>query len=69
MSDANGGHSVVIIAGAGSGIGLATTRRLLTEWPDVRIIGADLQIGELKDVQVQFGKDRFYFAKPIFHQL
>lgn len=63
MSDANGGHSVVIIAGAGSGIGLATTRRLLTEWPDVRIIGADLQIGELKDVQVQFGKDRFLFCE------
>lgn len=63
MSDPNGGHSAVIIAGAGSGIGLATTRNLLTEWPDVRIIGADLQIGELKDVQAQFGKDRLIFCE------
>ena len=63
MSEPNGGHSSVIIAGAGSGIGLATTRRLLTDWPDVRIIGADLQIGELKDVQAQFGKDRLIFCE------
>lgn len=63
MSDPNGGHSAVIIAGAGSGIGLATTRRLLTDWPDVRIIGADLQGGELKGVQAQFGKDRLIFCE------
>ena len=63
MSESNGGHSTVIIAGAGSGIGLATTRRLLNDWCDVRIVAADLRIGELKDVQAEFGKDRLMFCE------
>ena len=63
MSDPNGGHSTVIIAGAGSGIGLATTRRLLNDWPDVRIVAADLRIGELKDIQTEFGQDRIIFCE------
>jgi NAD(P)-dependent dehydrogenase (short-subunit alcohol dehydrogenase family) len=63
MTDPNGGHSSVIIAGAGSGIGLASTRRLLTDWPDVRIIAADLRMGELRDVQQEFGQDRLLFCE------
>jgi 2-deoxy-D-gluconate 3-dehydrogenase len=63
MSDSNGGHSSVIIAGAGSGIGLATTRRLLNDWPDLKIIAADLLMGDLKDVQAEFGEDRIIFCE------
>jgi len=63
MSDPNGGHSSVIIAGAGSGIGLATTRRLLNDWPDLKIIAADLLMGDLKDVQAEFGEDRIIFCE------
>ncbi len=63
MNNPNGGHSTVIIAGAGSGIGLATTRRLLNDWPDVKIAAADLRIGELEDVQSEFGQDRLLYCE------
>jgi NAD(P)-dependent dehydrogenase (short-subunit alcohol dehydrogenase family) len=63
MSERNGGHSSIIIAGAGSGIGLATTRRLLNDWADIKIVAADLRIGELKGVQAEFGLDRLIFCE------
>lgn len=63
MPDLNGGHSSIIIAGAASGIGLATTRRLLKEWPDVKIIAADIQSGALAEVEKEFGKERLLILK------
>ena len=63
MPDLNGGHSSIIIAGAAIGIGLATTRRLLKEWPDVKIIAADIQSGALAEVEKEFGKERLLILK------
>lgn len=63
MPDLNGGHSSIIIAGAASGIGLATTRRLLKEWPNVKIIAADIQSGALAEVEKEFGKERLLILK------
>lgn len=63
MPHPNGGHSSIILAGAASGIGLATTRRLLKEWPDVKVIAADIQSGALSEVEKEFGKERLLILK------
>lgn len=63
MSAANGGHTCVIVTGGGSGIGLATARRLLEDWPGVKIVSADLRIGEIEKVKEEFGSDRVLFVE------
>jgi len=59
----NGGHSAVIVAGGASGIGLASVRRLLTRWPDVKVITADIHFGTLEEVQNEFGEGRLLILK------
>jgi len=63
MTDNNSGHSAVIVAGGASGIGLATVRRLLTQWPHVQIIAADIHAGPLEEVKAEFGADRLLVLK------
>jgi len=60
MSIKNGGHSAVIVAGGASGIGMASVRRLLTQWPDVKVIAADIHLGTLEETQNEFGKERLH---------
>ena len=63
MNDISGSQSLVIITGGGSGIGLATARRILTDWPNVRVVSADLRKGEIEKVQDEFGTQRVLFCE------
>jgi len=63
VADRNGGHCAVIITGGGSGIGYATALRLLTDWPEVKVIVADLSPGRFDEIQSAFGKDRTLFIE------
>ncbi len=63
MTIKDGGHSAVIVAGGASGIGFASVRRLLTEWPNVKVIAADIHFGALKELQKEFGKERLLILK------
>ena len=51
MPESNGGHEAIIVAGGASGIGFATVKRLLANWPDVKVIAADIHLGVLEEFQ------------------
>jgi NAD(P)-dependent dehydrogenase (short-subunit alcohol dehydrogenase family) len=61
MPDANGGHTAVIITGGGSGIGFASAHCLLTDWPAVKVIVADLRPGGFDSLVAEFGNQRVLF--------
>ena len=63
MSDLNSGHSTVVITGGGSGLGLASARRLLTDWGSVKVVVADIRPGGIEEVQDEFGKDRVLYIE------
>ena len=61
MISKNGGHTAIIITGAGSGIGFATAHRLLSDWPQVKVIVADLRPGDVELLITEFKKERVLF--------
>lgn len=52
------GHKAIIVAGGASGIGFATVKRLLAEWPETKIIAVDIHRGSLDELQSEFGLNR-----------
>ena len=63
MPESNGGHKAIIVAGGASGIGFATVKRLLANWPDVKVIAADIHLGVLEEFQKEIGTDRLLILK------
>ena len=63
MPESNGGHEAIIVAGGASGIGFATVKRLLANWPDVKVIAADIHLGVLEEFQREIGTDRLLVLK------
>jgi hypothetical protein len=63
MPDVNGGHTAIIITGGGSGIGFASAHRLLTDWPTVKVVVADLRPGGFDSLIAEFGNQRLLFLE------
>ena len=63
MPETKGGHEAVIVAGGASGIGFATVKRLLAQWPHVKVIAADIHLGVLEEFQKEIGGDRLLILK------
>ena len=63
MPESNGGHEAIIVAGGASGIGFATVKRLLANWPDVKVIAADIHLGVLEEFQKEIGAERLLVLK------
>lgn len=63
MSESDGGHKAIIVAGGASGIGFATVKRLLAQWPNIKIIAADIHFGGLEELQKEFGLHRLLILK------
>lgn len=63
MPESDGGHKAIIVAGGASGIGFATVKRLLAQWPNVKVIAADIHLGVLEEFQKEIGTDRLLILK------
>lgn len=63
MKEKNIGQQTVIITGGGSGIGLASGRRILADWAEAKVVVADIKFGEAAKMQEEFGKNRVLYCE------